>query len=421
MDVATAAVQQHAARAAALYSGRPSAPCFAPAPLFDLGLGAPVAAFELGQELCASADAIRMNSYLDWGEVVGYTLLWSIVWLAFHLFTRRFVLGPLVRFCLQYAGSTSHGGKVSPSPVPATPAALLDKPVSTLATARSPAVLCLNRVPPISGAAESGPAATDAPRSPAYALPNGRDPAASLPHRASAAPKPALVAKCVTAGTKFLNYSITFASSLWVFTRFAWWDDSPQWWAGWLVRDIEPLVQQYLFFYLGFYVYQMAVLLKEPRLKDFWVMAVHHIVTMTLVSFAYAAGHYRIALPFIIVHDMSDPLMEIAKVFHYTRTEVRGVPLADVFFILFAGVFFVSRIVVYPRYLLWSALVHPPQVCPYCKGVLLGFIFAFVLLLLHVYWMSLIVRMVWKAIVNKGVQGDIRESDDEDEDKDAAS
>jgi hypothetical protein len=96
---------------------------------------------------------------------------------------------------------------VSPSPVPATPAALLDKPVSTLATARSPAVLCLNRVPPISGAAESGPAATDAPRSPAYALPNGRDPAASLPHRASAAPKPALVAKCVTAGTKFLNYS----------------------------------------------------------------------------------------------------------------------------------------------------------------------------------------------------------------------
>jgi hypothetical protein len=53
-------------------------------------------------------------------------------------------------------------------------------------------------------------------------------------------------------------------------------------------------VQQYLFFYLGFYVYQMAVLLKEPRLKDFWVMAVHHIVTMTLVSFAYAAGYARI-------------------------------------------------------------------------------------------------------------------------------
>lgn len=39
--------------------------------------------------------------------------------------------------------------------------------------------------------------------------------------------------------------------------------------------------------------------------------------------------------------------------------QVRGVPLADVFFVLFAGVFFVSRIIVYPRYLLWSALyVH---------------------------------------------------------------
>lgn len=45
-----------------------------------------------------------------------------------------------------------------------------------------------------------------------------------------------------------------------------------------------------MFFYLGFYVYQMMVLLSEPRLKDFWVMSVHHIVTMVLVAFAYAAG-----------------------------------------------------------------------------------------------------------------------------------
>jgi hypothetical protein len=46
---------------------------------------------------------------------------------------------------------------------------------------------------------------------------------------------------------------------------------------------------------------------------------------------------------------------------------VRGVPLADVFFILFAGVFFVSRIVVYPRYLLWSALYVTGR-CPVHVG-----------------------------------------------------
>lgn len=77
-DLAIVAVQQHATRAAALYSGRPSAACFAPAPLLDVGLGAPVAVFELGQELCASADAIRLNAYLDWGEV-RYWAPWILV------------------------------------------------------------------------------------------------------------------------------------------------------------------------------------------------------------------------------------------------------------------------------------------------------------------------------------------------------
>ena len=35
---------------------------------------------------------------------------------------------------------------------------------------------------------------------------------------------------------------------------------------------------------------------------------------------------------------------------------MRQVPAADIFFIMFAIVFFISRLVVYPRYLLWTAL-----------------------------------------------------------------
>ena len=38
------------------------------------------------------------------------------------------------------------------------------------------------------------------------------------------------------------------------------------------------------------------------------------------------------------------------------RAQVRQVPAADIFFIMFAIVFFISRLVVYPRYLLWTAL-----------------------------------------------------------------
>ena len=52
----------------------------------------------------------------------------------------------------------------------------------------------------------------------------------------------------------------------------------------------RPLAKHYYFFYLGFYVHQMVILFWEPKLKDFYVMLTHHVVTFLLVSFSYCTG-----------------------------------------------------------------------------------------------------------------------------------
>lgn len=105
---------------------------------------------------------------------------------------------PLVRLCLRQH-QRDHA-----MPVAAGPVSVVDKPMASLTTGRSPAVLCLNRTLATPTGAEMGPTAATEVKAPMmYAAP---PPTTTMPRRGTA-PKPALVAKCVNAGTKFLNYS----------------------------------------------------------------------------------------------------------------------------------------------------------------------------------------------------------------------
>ena len=53
----------------ATLAGSPSATCFAPLTLVDTGLGFKLASLSVSDEFCAVAEAVRLNTYLDWSEV----------------------------------------------------------------------------------------------------------------------------------------------------------------------------------------------------------------------------------------------------------------------------------------------------------------------------------------------------------------
>ncbi|KAJ3037972.1 hypothetical protein HDV00_001175 [Rhizophlyctis rosea] len=174
-----------------------------------------------------------------------------------------------------------------------------------------------------------------------------------------------------------------------------------------------------LFYSIGFgnYFYGSLALYFEPRQKDFNLMIVHHGVTLALIYFSYLWGFYRIGCAVLLLHDASDPIMELAKMCLYSGQKM----LADILFAAFAVVFIITRNIIYPIYVIASIPQYAwverdgksipiPENNP---GIRASALFGMsVLEVLHIYWAFLILKMAKKAIVDKGVGDDTRNEED---------
>eukprot|EP01128_Nolandella_sp_AFSM9_P008525 TRINITY_DN5233_c0_g1_i1.p1 TRINITY_DN5233_c0_g1~~TRINITY_DN5233_c0_g1_i1.p1 ORF type:complete len:324 (-),score=72.02 TRINITY_DN5233_c0_g1_i1:65-1036(-) len=160
------------------------------------------------------------------------------------------------------------------------------------------------------------------------------------------------------------------------------------------------------------YIHASLVIFWQPKQKDFYEMLIHHIVTITLVLFSYAGGFYQIGATIIIFTDTADPLMEAAKLCLYSGWE----KMADFFFTVFAIVFIVTRVILFPFYCMspaWTAHRGPRYleltgnyVIP-CYHFLNGFIF--ILYLLFLFWTMLIIRGAIDMYVKGEEKGDPRD------------
>ena len=123
------------------------------------------------------------------------------------------------------------------------------------------------------------------------------------------------------------------------------------------------------------------------------------------------------------LHDAADIFLESAKIFNYA-SKAPGRTLAktmtDVIFAAFAIIFFITRLIIYPRFIVSSVLFEAPL---FFGTDWIGFwIFAGLLIILqclHVFWFYLIAKMIYK-LVTEGIEKDER-SDDEDEGEDPSA
>lgn len=113
----------------------------------------------------------------------------------------------------------------------------------------------------------------------------------------------------------------------------------------------------------------------------------------------------------MLLHDANDVLMEAAKLAKYSKREDLSVGL----FATFTVAWLLLRLVCFPamviRSTLWElpALLNVPAGSYYMfNGLLL------MLLVLHCYWFSLILRIVWLTLTT-GQANDVREDGDEDD------
>lgn len=178
------------------------------------------------------------------------------------------------------------------------------------------------------------------------------------------------------------------------------------------------------FFYsleLGWYVQSFIRMLIEGGRKDFLEMATHHIVTGMLICLSWSTGYIRIGIVVMLLHDAFDPFLHLAKCTHYLKCPV----VPDVAFAICVITFAVSRLYLYPQAIwqAWSGVCVGNATCPGgvwdktpIEFLLMALLFA--LLPIHCLWFVMLLKVLKKALLSSGVQGDVRsDSDDDEEDE----
>ncbi|KAF4037144.1 TLC domain [Phytophthora infestans] len=191
----------------------------------------------------------------------------------------------------------------------------------------------------------------------------------------------------------------------------------------------------YYMIYLSFWFQSIDFMLNVTnkhytvKRKDNAEMLVHHFATISLMLFSYYVDLTKIGICVLMIHDVNDLLLETAKVFVYLQWET----VANVFFGLFALVWFLVRWFFYSYNILHSAysfayqdIIAPITEAGSFHGIsapvwywvwVIYFGFLCLLLVLHIYWGVLIVKMVIKALGDGNVEKDIRSDSEGEEDE----
>ncbi|XP_070825529.1 ceramide synthase 5-like [Chaetodon trifascialis] len=211
--------------------------------------------------------------------------------------------------------------------------------------------------------------------------------------------------------TFYLGIFIYAIQHLWV---SPWMWDTRQCWHNYPFQPLSPGQYNYYVAELAFYWSLMFSQFTDIKRKDFMIMLVHHLVTITLITFSYANNMLRAGTLVMCVHDASDIFLEAAKLANYAKYQ----RLCDGLFVVFSLSFFITRLVIYPFWIVNSVLfesweiVGPYQAWWLFNGLLL------VLQALHIIWFYLIARIAIKAIfkgkVSKDDRSDIESSSDEE-------
>eukprot|EP00123_Amoebidium_parasiticum_P012480 comp21383_c0_seq2/m.29420 comp21383_c0_seq2/g.29420 ORF comp21383_c0_seq2/g.29420 comp21383_c0_seq2/m.29420 type:complete len:264 (-) comp21383_c0_seq2:462-1253(-) len=227
------------------------------------------------------------------------------------------------------------------------------------------------------------------------------------------------IKKFAESGFKVLFYTLAFGLGMAALWPSTWLWDLEECWRNMPFHAVDNMSKLYYIVELAYYTACLITLPFDNKRKDFTEMIVHHVATVGLLVFSYTANVWRAGTLIMAVHDVSDIFLELAKCFNYITME----DLANNTFVVFAVVFFVSRICLLPVIIhstlnhtvkhvlkesLWDYVVKCHFVCVHVvlNGLLL------VLFALHVFWMSIIVRMAIKFVGAGTVEKDDRSDDD---------
>lgn len=217
--------------------------------------------------------------------------------------------------------------------------------------------------------------------------------------------RPSILQKFCETSWRFVFYTFLFSYGMFTLWKEPWFWDHRLCWIGY-PHQIDQLTFYYYMLEAGFYASLLFSVMGDIKRKDFTEQLIHHVSTLSLILFSYAANYIRIGTLVMAVHDISDIFLEGAKCFHYHKLR----KIADVTFVVFAIVFFLTRLFIYPFWVIHTSLIKCFELMPRMVSVYFFNFFLFVLLCLHIFWGSIILKMAY----NMCKQGEVKDDDRSD-------
>lgn len=221
---------------------------------------------------------------------------------------------------------------------------------------------------------------------------------------------------------RFSYYSFAFIYGCVVLWNKSWLWDIKECWIGYPFHRVDDSVWWYYMIETSFYYSLLLASFFDVRRSDFWQLIVHHVVTIGLLSSSFTINFVRVGTLVLVSHDLADILLEFGKLTRYDRN-LKSVTNAC--FVVFLTGWIVTRLGYYPLVIVRSALTEAAALIqpdyellnftqvPYAPRVII--LMLFILILLHIFWTVIIMRIVIKTIT-EGEAGDVR-SDSELSDK----
>uniref|UniRef100_A0A674KBG3 TLC domain-containing protein n=1 Tax=Terrapene triunguis TaxID=2587831 RepID=A0A674KBG3_9SAUR len=161
-----------------------------------------------------------------------------------------------------------------------------------------------------------------------------------------------------------------------------------------LLQPLQHSMYWYYMMELSFALALTFTMAFDVKRKDFKEQMVHHATTIILISYSYCANYLRIGSLVMLLHVSSTALLELTKLLHYLNWR----RASHLLFLTFSSVFLVTRLIVFPCRVLYtsfysSMVSFQPFFGYYFMNALL-----MVLQLLHVFWASLIIHMLYKFV-----------------------
>ncbi|KAJ3183808.1 hypothetical protein HDU87_005924 [Geranomyces variabilis] len=327
----------------------------------------------------------------DLTDVIWFTIAWAVA----HVLVVRLILKPLSRLLVAPPSQPSKVNQRSADAIEGCTSSTTSPPRIRQRPTKSTS-------PPARGTHSSGSAVSSSSKR-------------RLSTSADHPPPPADNRyKFVLSGWKFITYGVSTAIGAYIIYAEDWLLTPRLYWTNFGSPGVmTPLMK--LYYKTGFssYLYgSISIIFFEPRQKDFAVMVSHHLVTLSLMFLSYLWPYFRIGCAILLLHDLSDPIMELAKMALYAgKTR-----LADALFGTFALVFIVTRNWIFPFYIIRSVFQYaydaPHPTLAMGISVRDAAVAGLCMLeLFHLFWASLILRMAKNAIVNRGVGDDARNTE----------